>query len=254
VTGTNSQAGQFKFTIKVTDSSGASATSPAGYGVFSQLVTTQPCATQCFAEEGCTICGNFGSVSGGLQPYHYKITSDNRPPGMGVNGLNLTGAFPAPGPLGAFSMIIQVLDTFGAQHTVYANWAVFAHIALTPTSVICGNSPSSCTLQFSYTGGDPSGNPTPSVTKVGPLGTQANALISLIAVTGGCGPSQSTTIPPPDLTMSASGGVLTVTAGLNKSKSGYCFYSGQITVVLTDQSPCGPGNCVSNAVTIDISI
>jgi hypothetical protein len=173
---------------------------------------------------------------------------------MGVNGLNLTGAFPAPGPLGAFSMIVQVLDTFGAQHTVYANWAVFAHIALTPTSVICGNSPSSCTLQFSYTGGDPSGNPTPSVTKVGPLGTQANALISLIAVTGGCGPSQSTTIPPPDLTMSASGGVLTVTAGLNKSKSGYCFYSGQITVVLTDQSPCGPGNCVSNAVTIDISI
>ncbi len=211
VSGTNTQAGQFKFTIKVADAAGASATSPAGYGVFSQLVTTQPCATQCVVEEGCTICGNFGSVSGGLAPYHYKITSDDRPPGMGLNGLNLTGAFPVPGPIGGFSMTVQVLDAFGAQRTVVANWAVFAHIALTQTSFVCGFSASSCTIQVSYTGGTPGGSPTVKVIGIGDAFFSGNDQGPPRITSGAnCQTSAVPTGLPPGTTVSSGSGVATL--------------------------------------------
>ena len=59
---------------------------PGSLTVYSPLAVTQPCATQCEVEEGCSVCGRFGSVSGGFG-YHYKITTDNRPDGMGVTGL-----------------------------------------------------------------------------------------------------------------------------------------------------------------------
>jgi hypothetical protein len=52
--------------------------------------------------------------------------------------------------------------------------------------------------------------------------------------------SKATTSPPPGMTVSASGGVMTLSAGPPDPKT-WCSYGATITFVLVDQSPCGPG-------------
>jgi hypothetical protein len=165
VSGVNTKAGQFKFTIKVTDSSGASATSPGGFGVFSALAVSQPCANQCAVGVGCTKCGGFGSVSGGLGPYTYKLVGGAVPDGMTLSGLSVKGAFPQS-PLGAYNLSVQVTDQFTATAVVNAVWFVYNPPAMAAGSAcVDPNFIGSCTTSgWTYTGGGPTD---PSVTVVG---------------------------------------------------------------------------------------
>ena len=265
VSGNNSAAGQFGFTVQVADSASGTATASSSVHVYPALQVSQPCAAQCGVEEGCTICGNFGAVSGGLPPYHYTVLQDDRPVGMGLNGLTLSGAFPPPGPTGAYSLSVQVKDDqFGATQTVKANWYVFPHIAITQTGWSCGNSASSCSLAIPYTGGTPGGKPTVRVESIGPVqffsGPPPPPTLSLpgVPVTGGpasCN-TPTTATPtglPPGTTITSGGGVVTLNMG-PPDRVTYCGYQARVTIVFVDQSPCGPGNCFSNAATIDISI
>ena len=253
VTGTNTSAGTFGFTVRVADAAGGAASVPSGFTVFAPLSVTQPCAGQCAVEEGCRVCGAFGSASGGLGPYQYTITSDNRPGGMGVSGLSLTGTFPAPGPLGAYGMTVQVTDQFGAQRTVNATWYVFSHITIGASRVICGNSANSCVLQIPYTGGTPNGGPVITIRSVTGFGGKGSATVTVPK--DGCGftGANVTTSQPPGTTESANGGLLTISMGPPNTTT-WCGYSGRVSLVLVDQSPCGPGNCTSNVLDIDISI
>jgi hypothetical protein len=235
VTGTNTVAGNFTFTVHVTDAAGAAATAQGGYGVFSALAVTQSCAAQCSVEEGCTICGAFGSVSGGLPPYSYSIVSGYPPSGMGVNALSLTGAFPAPGPLGAWQLAVQVTDQFGAQSTVNAGWFVFSHIALTVANATCsGGVPTGCTTQqLQYSGGTPGGSPQVVVTQdpkyppipAGSKFTAANGMVTVTVAGPGCNSPYANT-----------------------------GYFSIVALTLVDQSLCGPGNCQSGPASVTIRL
>ncbi len=250
VSGTNSAGGRFDFTVHVVDSAGAAANLGSSVQIYSPLVTAAYCAGQCSVEEGCvTVCGVFGGASGGFPPYHYTTTGGAVPPGMGLSGLALTGAFPAPGPVGAYNLTVVVTDQFGAQGTVGANWYVFAHIAFSQTSATCGGIRIfSCSLQIPYSGGTPNGKPSVNVTSV------SGASLGTLSVTGAC-VSNPTTNPPPGMVTTAGGGVMTLAAGPPDQKT-WCAYSGTITFVLVDQSPCGPGaNCAtSNILTVRFAL
>ena len=246
LSGTPTATGKPGFTVTVTDSVGATASSDHSIQVFSSLTTSALCSNQCGVEETCTICGAFGSVSGGESPYKYTTVQGAPPTGMGVNGLNLTGAFPPPGPIGSFVLSVVVTDQLGAQSRVDANWFVWAKITLTQTSFVCGNSPNSCSLQIPYSGGMPNGTPNYS------LSVKPGAIIDIIG-TNGCAALATTTFPP-GMNGSGGGGIFTLNIGpLN---SPYCGYSGTLLIQLVDQTKCGGPitNCLSNVATITVSI
>src|SRR2546421_3052984 len=79
VTGKNTKAGQFSFTVKVMDYAGASATAPGGFGVFAALSVNQPCITQCTVGAGCAVCGGVWTLSGGLGTDWYKVRQGGLP-------------------------------------------------------------------------------------------------------------------------------------------------------------------------------
>jgi hypothetical protein len=236
--GTPSASGHPSLTIRATDAAGRAATAPGTFTVYSALAVTQPCASLCSVEQGCTVCGGFGGASGGLGPYHYTITSDNRPDGMGVSGLTLTGSFPPPGPLGQFDLTVQVSDHFGAKRTVKANWYDFSHISLADGTCL-GNFNTGCTVQLPISGGTPNGTPSVKLVSVG------------INTNKGCW-TQSDTAPPKGYSLTVSGGVVTVSIPPRIING----YGAVWTLVVTDQSLCGPGtsHCASPAAKLTIGV
>jgi hypothetical protein len=232
--GTPSATGHPSLTVHVTDSAGHAATAPGTFTVYAALGATQPCASLCSVEQGCTVCGAFGHVSGGVGPYHYAITADNRPDGMGVSGLTLTGAFPPPGPLGQFNVTVRVSDKLGAARNVTGQWFVYQHIAISATSASCsGFAISGCTTQVQYTGGTPNGAPTVKVTDTG------------------------TPTLPKGSTFTASNGVVSVSIAGSGCKTIYGLkgYNSVVTLVLVDQSACGVGsNCSSGNLSLTIRL
>jgi hypothetical protein len=226
----------------VTDSGSRAAFKTGTLTVYNALAVTQRCTQLCSVEEGCTVCGNFGGVSGGVGPYHYKITTDNRPTGMGVSGLTLTGRFPAPGALGAFDLTVQVSDAFGAKRTVSAGWFVFSHIAFgvtTPTCVGYG-----CQVQLPYTMGTPNGVPVVTITNI-----KCPALTSP-PTCDNVPPDPKANTLPKGFSARLGGGFVTITF---LSPGTYGNWIGSLSVVLTDQSLCGPGSArCSTAVTVAV--
>jgi hypothetical protein len=243
VSGTPSAAGHPSLTVMVTDSASRAAFKTGTLTVYSALAVTQRCSSQlCSVEEGCAVCGVFGGVSGGLAPYHYKIATDNRPTGMGVNGLTLTGRFPAPGALGAFDLTTQVTDALGAKRTVSAGWFVFSHIAFGVTAPSCVGY--GCQVQLPYTMGTPNGTPVMTFTNV-----RCPTLTSP-PTCDGLGPDAKPNTFPKGFSASLSGGVVTITF---LSPGTYGNWIGTFRVVLTDQSLCGPGSArCSTAVTVTV--
>lgn len=244
--GTPSASGHPSLTVRATDSAGRAATAPGTFTVYSALAVTQRCASLCSVEQGCTVCGGFGGVSGGQGPYHFAITSDNRPDGMGVSGLTLTGSFPPPGPLGQFGLTVQVSDHFGAKRTVKANWYVFPHIAFTvskPTCVGYG-----CQVQLPYTMGTPNGTPALAIINV----VCPTVLTTFPPTCDGTPPAPLPNhLPSKGFIKGIGGGVVTITF-LNPNT--YGNWIGTFDVVITDQSLCGPGSAHCSAtvkVTVD---
>ncbi|HEY8816780.1 MAG TPA: putative Ig domain-containing protein [Candidatus Dormibacteraeota bacterium] len=243
VSGTPSAAGHPSVTVMVTDSGNRAAFKTGSLTVYSALAVTQRCAQQlCSVEEGCTVCGVFGGVSGGLGPYRYKIITDNRPTGMGVKGLALSGPFPPPGGVGAFDLTVQVSDAVGAKRTVTAGWFVFSHIAFgvsAPTCVGYG-----CQVQLPYTMGTPNGVPVLTITNI-----RCPTLTSP-PTCDGLGPDPKANTLPKGFSARLGAGVVTITF---LSPGTYGNWSGTFDVVITDQSLCGPGSAhCSAAVTVRV--
>jgi hypothetical protein len=243
VSGTPSAPGHPNLTVRVTDSAGHQAAASGSLKVYSRLAVTQPCSQQCSVEEGCSVCGGFGGVSGGLGPYHYKITTDDRPTGMGVSGLVLTGKFPPPGALGAFDLTVQVSDSLGAKRTVIAFWYVFSHIAFGVSAASCVGY--GCQVQLPYTMGTPNTTPALTSTNVICPSKPAGSGQTRGTCDGIAGDAFPNTLPSKGFIKGISNGVVTITF---LSPGTYGNWLGSFDVVITDQSLCGPGSARCSAV------
>lgn len=238
VAGTPSAAGHPSFTVTVQDSAGGSASGGSSINVFAHLAVTAPCASQCSVEADCTICGAFGSVSGGAPPLHFAITQGAAPPGMGVNGLSLTGPFPGGGT-GAYNLSVVVSDQLGVHQQVDATWFVFSHITFPGGPITCNWN--GCTLQFSYSGGN---------------GGAVSASVVLTSYSQTCIAKINCPAPPHKVSGTAGGGVVTITVAspVNDPAWSSNGWTGTVTVVLTDKYPCGPGNCNTGPVIMPITV
>ena len=231
ISGTPSAAGPFSFTVQVTDSAGGTASVAQSITVAVNLAVSGTCTTQCSVEEGCvTVCGTFGSQSGGIGPYTYAVIGGALPGGMSLNGLSLTGPFP-PGQIAVtgapipYKFSVKVTDSLGAQGGADAVFYVFPHIALQGgTCSAKAGSGFGCQVRLPYSGG--SGKPVS------------------VAI------SSSTPVPKGTTAILQSGIVLfsvpAQTTAVNL----------KALVILTDSAICGPNTgqpCTANA-TVVISI
>ncbi|SRR6266567_428010 len=232
VSGTPSGAGGFPFTVRVADAVGDSAIVNRSITVVPYLMVSGKCVNVCAVEQGCvTVCGAYVSIAGGVTPYTYQLAGGSLPPGTSLSGPALGGTFTTVSAAAPFSFAVLITDAFGATGKVASNFDFFAHITFTVTSANCAPTVAAftCTTsQLQYAGGTPGGTPTVKVAKV-------------VSATGQL---------PLSFSAIAKGGTVIVTASTQKTN-----YTGTVTLILIDQSPCGPqGNCQSNLATVTIKI
>ena len=252
--GTPTSSGVFNFTVQVAEAAGGTTTSPSTITIRSALsVSLLPaCAQACSVEQGCAnACGNFGTLSGGAPPFAYSLVPGGFvPAGVTLNELSLAGTFTAQAKFWKFT--VNVTDALGATASISPTFYVFPHISMASGAIPASASnpcwwqgaPSAtgCIGTFLITGG--SGTPT--------------AKITSFTYSQSCYPPRTppATCPPlPTPTVSAGGGYVTVSVPSPGQAWGGNGYQGKLTIVLTDQSPCGPGpvNCSSAPATITIT-
>jgi hypothetical protein len=159
VSGTPGSPGSFTFAAHLADSRAGGATASASVKVYSAIAGTQPCAVKCSIGVGCTKCGGFGTVGGGLPPYSYKEVAGAVPQGMTRINLAVSGPFPA----GSYGLSVLVTDQLGGQLTVSANWFIYGPLKLGQGSA-CTNSanpPQCSTAGWTYSGFGAFGPPKP---------------------------------------------------------------------------------------------
>jgi len=225
--------GSYSFAVRVDDSAGAAAGVSRTITVVPHLSASGVCTKECDVEQGCvTVCGKFGSQTGGLAPYRYKVSVGVLPSGMALSGLALAGAFPVASncgecrPLWQFSVTLS--DALGATDAVNAIFYVFPHISISGPGAICSGF--GCTTQVFYTSYDGS-TPTVAITNV-----------VCDAVDPGC--QDPTTIS--GFSATSSGGTFgTITITFPGGE-----WVGTFDITIADQSSCGPSAiCLSNTVT-----
>lgn len=190
-------------------------------------------------------------AAGGVKPYKWSIQGGSLPPGLTLSTGGSTAGKPTT--VGTFSFSVRVDDSAGAAAGAPSSVLVFRQLAFTqPTGWSCGNvrlkvnncsTAASPPLRIPYTGGVPGGKPKVKIIAVkGSLGT--------FAPTGAC-TTAATTSPPPGMAVSASGGIMTLSAGPPDRKT-WCSYAATITFMLVDQSPCGPGFLCTSSNTVSV--
>ena len=236
VTGTPANLGSFLFTLRVADSSGATATFSSSISISKRLVVTgTPCTPRspCAVEAGCvTVCGTFAFQTSGIGPFKYAVTSGALPTGMGLNGLSLTRAFPAP-PAGVAAkdwiFTVRITDAIGATAQTTAQFHVFPHIAFTgATTTTCTGTATACIFAT-------------------PL-TYAYGTPGLVQATA------SATGLPKGFGVIVQGTAVTgITCGSNTAP---VVFKGAVSIVLVDKSTCAASQyCTSGPanVTVDLT-
>jgi hypothetical protein len=234
VSGTPTGAGTFAFTVQVADAGNSTATIPGSVPIASALSAglIPDCASSCWVELGCVnVCGAFGQQSGGAGPYSYALTSGQLPAGTALSGLSLSGTF--VGLTGYLTFSVQVTDSFGAAASVAPTFWMHDHISLAGGTI--GGSGANtcywtgCSRQFPYSGGR--GTPSAQITGWS-TGSQCYG-----------NPAPNPCPAPASPVLSVGSGSLTITIPSPRS-TWINGYTATLTVVLTDQSPCGSGtNC-----------
>ena len=274
ITGKNTQSGTFAFTVKVTDYAGATALGKIGMTVFSPFAVSQPCSTYCNVGVGCTVCGAFGSYSGGAGPYTFKIVSGTPPPGMGWKQLSLTGAFPPPPPPNitagppppATPFTVQVTDGFSVSKTVTAYWNIFPAAnfvpdpnggppsggCYSPGSGVCDNVSTGSPISYTL------GNPVDKISVVVVKACFDDPNATYICSTDS-GAQPLAYYIPPGWYGTAKGGAVTV--GMNcgnpdqcTPKTGGVQWYGDVYIVLVDKGACVAPSATQSALTVDVNI
>ena len=164
------------------------------------------CSKFCNVEQFCSICGVFGSQSGGTAPYQYNL-SGTLPPGTSLNGLSLVGGFPTvfSNPNGT-SFTVTVMDALGASaNPVNGVFQVFPHISIA-NATFNAKVGTAFTWRMAYSGGV--GTPT-------------------IDQPAGMPPGTALSVSPP---------VVIISMPAQRLAGNYKF-----VLTLTDQAVCGPG-------------
>lgn len=228
VSGRPSHAGTFHFTLQVADSAGVKVTVARSVAIapFLQLSLISACAGHCSVEVGCvSVCGRFGTATGGLPPYRYALAGGYVPTGTSLSGLSLAGTF--GGSPSRWQFTVAVTDALGVTKTITTTFFTYAHISL--LSGACSSLGASCNTILGYLGGLPGTVPTARVT--------ANPLSYGYAAA---------------ITITVQSGRLLITVG---PQPNLLPYSGTLTLVLTDQSVCGPGvRCSSAWASLTVSL
>lgn len=241
VSGMPTAGGDFAFSIQVFDADGSTAGEPVSVQIAPALTVAliPACAAACSVEQGCvSVCGEFGTESGGTPPYSYKIVSGFVPGGMTLDGLSLAGSFPTIAKFWQFTA--SVTDAYGITATITPTFNVFVHISF-PGGTIGGSPPTNdcpfkgCTMALPYMGG--SGTPSAQVTVWN-------------TPTTGCNSPPCT--PPPIPNVAVSGGMVTITVAMPRGWSN--GYTATMTVLLTDQNPCGAGANCSTVGTVTVIV
>jgi hypothetical protein len=238
VSGTPGSAGSFVFSAHVADSSAGGATASASVKVYSAVAATaQPCSVKCSIGAGCSKCGGFGTVSGGLPPYSYKVIGGAVPQGMTLNNLAVSGPFPA----GNYNLAVQVTDQLGGQATVSANWFIYGPLKLGTGSTCTdsANPPQCSTTGWTYSGFGAFGPPKPVILG---YGQYCPALTNCLPKPTG---------PPPGWTYSVKNGTITFSAGgVPCNTPGYAGY---VILDLVDTAQCA-ATAPSNAASLLVNI
>ena len=224
LSGKPSRAGTFHFTLQVADSAGVRALVARSIAVapLLKLSLISACAAHCSVEVGCvSVCGRFGTATGGRPPYRYALTGGYVPTGTSLSGLSLAGTF--GGSPSRWQFTVAVTDALGVTRTITPIFFSYSHILL--LSGACSSLVASCNTILGYLGGIPGTLPTARVT----VNPKSSGYPASIQITVQSGRLLITVGPQPN--------------GLP--------YSGTLTLVLTDQSPCGPGvRCSSPGATL----
>ena len=222
ISGTPNASGAFSFSVKATDSAGASAEVAKSATIVPALSVTGRCdASPCAVEQGCdTVCGGIGTQAGGLAPYQY--TSGVLPPSTSLNGLSLASVFTQ---VGSFSFAVRVTDVLGATGAIKVAFNVYPQITLQGgTCSAKVGSGFGCQVRMPYGGG--SGKP-------------VNVAIS------------SQTPVPKGTTATLQSGIVLFTVPAQT-----VAVNGKAVVILTDSAVCGPnaGQLCTATATVVISI
>jgi Putative Ig domain len=237
VTGTPTILGTFLFSIRVSDSAGATAALQSSISIARRLVVTgNPCTpvSPCSVEAGCvTVCGVFGFQSGGIGPFKYKVTSGALPTGMALNGFSITNAFPAPASQAGKDWVftVRVTDAIGATAETTAKFHVFPHIAFTGAlSAVCtGTWSNGCTF------------PQPLAYR---LGTPGLAQATVKVVSG-----------LPSLPFLAQGLTVTGITGNTNPCPASGYINSAVKIVVQDTSTCGANlYCASSPATVNVTL
>jgi hypothetical protein len=218
LSGNPSHAGDFSFTIEVTDSKGSTA-DIAGTIAIAQALSASLlpwCAQACQVEAGCNdVCGRFGTVGGGTPPYTYKA-SGSIPPGVQLSAseLSYVGVFSQAASY--WQSTVTVTDAFGETASVSPVFNVLPHISVTGEDVNLPGDGGWVIVRYSGGYGVPSAVIT-DWSWTGTLCSNSAAEVPTINQIGN-GIVKILVIPAP----------YTTTA-----------YRGTFRVLVTDQAPCG---------------
>ncbi len=238
VSGTPTTAGAFTFTVQVADAGDSSATLPGSISIAGALSAglIPACATYCNVELGCvSVCGSFGSQSGGVAPYTYSLVGGALPNGTSLNGLSLDGTF--RGTSGWLQFTVQVTDAMGATANVAPKFWMYDHITLV-SGTCSGNYLTGCSTSLPIRGGVPGSPVSVKLVGVGPNPNQ------------GCWQANATS-PPPGYSLSVSGSSVVVTI----PKQLINGYGAVWTLTVNDQTQCATSAyCSSPQATVVIGV
>jgi len=238
VSGNPTGAGNFAFTIQVADSGDSTATVDGKIGIAAPVTASvvSSCAQYCRVELGCvTVCGTFGSLSGGVGPYSYSLVQGPLPAGTSLSGLALTGTF--VGQPGYLKFTVQVTDALGASTTIAPTFWMYPHISV-GSGTCYGNYITGCSVQLPISGGVPGSTVSVTLVSVAPNPNQ------------GCW-TQAATAPPPGYGLSVGGGNVTVSI----PKQIINGYGAVWTLAVHDQSLCATSTyCTSPDATVTIGV
>jgi hypothetical protein len=220
ISGTPTGGGADKFTIQLSDSSGRTSTIDGGISIADRLTAhlNPSCAQYCDVELGCAdACGDFGSLSGGVQPITFSLAGGTLPAGTSLNGFSLKGTF--RGGSGYLKFTVQATDGLGATTAISPTFWMYDHISLAGGTC---TGRGKCSVTVTYSGGTP--GPLPTVAPTAWAGAN-------------CVAPAPYPCPEPLFAASYLPGQVTIvlTYGAN-----YPATFGTMTLTITDNSLCAP--------------